>query len=91
MNTKKISPPRSLRPLTVGNNRIMTELTSTASAQTILQTMASLTPEQAQDAVSQLQAVLDALPDSDGSVPLRTALEAFVIGYNAGRRAATGH
>lgn len=68
----------------------MTEPTTPASAHVILETMANLSPEQAQDAVNQLQAVLDALPDSDGSLPLRTALEAFVIGYNAGRRSTEG-
>jgi len=72
----------------MGNNGVMTEPTTAASADSILETMAGLGLEDAQTVVNQLQAVLNALPDDQGSTTLGTVLQAFVIGFNAGRQAA---
>lgn len=64
----------------------MTEPLTPASAATILETMAALTPAEAHEVVGQLQGILDALPKDESST-IRAALEGFVIGYRTGREA----
>lgn len=55
----------------------------------VLATFASLSPADAHATIEQLRGVLVALPESPASA-LRSQLEAFIAGYDAGVRSTRG-
>lgn len=55
----------------------------------VLATFANLSPADARATIEQLRGILVALPESPASA-LRSQLEAFITGYDAGVRSARG-
>lgn len=67
----------------------MSTMSQGQDIEAVLATFANLSPADASATVEQLRGVLIALPESPASA-LRSQLEAFVAGYDAGVRSTRG-